>query len=140
MPHAFVHTVSFIYNFFFRIKEEFASGGNSQEDIETGWQLFKELTNQFSSGSICSQCYLSSFLSLFPDDPRRRQTEVDSTAAHCNIFHHQICNFCFQRRCRLLRELATTCPFNREDLQEAYPPVFIFFLLLLRFYTLWLLG
>ena len=46
-----------------------------------GWQRFKQLTGQFSSGDIDSSCYLSSFLNLFPNDPHRRHTEVNHPPA-----------------------------------------------------------
>ena len=46
-----------------------------------GWQRFKQLTAQFSSGEIDSSCYLSSFLNVFPSDPHRRHTEVMRAAA-----------------------------------------------------------
>lgn len=82
-----------------RIKEELGGSERCQEAVTIGWQRFKQLTGQFSSGHIDCSCYLSSFLNLFPNDPHRRHTE---------------------RRCGMLRELATTCPSNREDLQAAY--------------------
>jgi hypothetical protein len=53
----------------------------SQEAVTIGWQRFKQLTGQFSSGDIDSSCYLSSFLNIFPNDPHRRHTEVNCSSA-----------------------------------------------------------
>ena len=66
-----------VSSMFCRIKEELGGPEHSQ----AGWQRFRQLTAQFSAGQICSGCYLSSFLSLFPEDPQRRTTEVNHPAA-----------------------------------------------------------
>lgn len=67
---------------FHRIKEELGGPEHSQEAVTIGWQRFKQLTGQFSSGDIDSSCYLSSFLNLFPNDPHRRHTEVSCPPAY----------------------------------------------------------
>jgi hypothetical protein len=66
----------------YRIKEELGGSERCQEAVTIGWQRFKQLTGQFSSGHIDSSCYLSSFLNLFPNDPHRRHTEVNRPLAH----------------------------------------------------------
>ena len=121
---------------FCRIKEELGGPERSQEAVAIGWQRFRQLTAQFSAGQFCSGCYLSSFLSLFPVDPQRRTTEVNTLLLPSVLRFHMFLMLFFKRRCRLLRELATTCPTrNREGLQAAYvarPPFVSPFLRILR--------
>ena len=75
-----------------RIKEELGGSEHSQEAVAIGWQRFKQLTVQFSSGEIDSSCYLSSFLSLFPNDPHRRHTEVNRPAARFRAPPPRVCD------------------------------------------------
>ena len=75
-----------------RIKEELGGSERCQEAVTIGWQRFKQLTGQFSSGHIDSSCYLSSFLNLFPNDPHRRHTEVKRPSAHFDDY--TLCCIC----------------------------------------------
>ena len=91
----------------YRIKEELGGSERCQEAVTIGWQRFKQLTGQFSSGHIDSSCYLSSFLNLFPNDPHRRHTEVKRLSAHFDDY--TLCCACVTLFQAALRYASRAC-------------------------------
>ena len=108
----------------YRIKEELGGSERCQEAVTIGWQRFKQLTGQFSSGHIDCSCYLSSFLNLFPNDPHRRHTEVKRPSAHFDDY--TLCCICVTLFQAALRHASRACDYVSKQQRRSASSVRIY--------------